>query len=211
MSGTMSRADLSADLEDSLHDAAKIFKDAGTGTTPFERFLDHAAQDLARVAPRPHVTATLILIADQPNYAAPAGLVRLMSADWGRDQQAQRRPWQPNWPMLPRQSLRENAGAREIWLTPAPTAAQITDLGATYRYTYAAHHSIDAAAANTTVPVHHRGLLLLRAQAEALKELSIRASQKPVLIRDGMSGQARNGTPAALYDQLMTDFLGRAA
>ncbi len=59
---------------------------------------------------------------------------------------------------------------------------------------------------DTTVPDEHRGLLLLRAQAEAMQELAARNIAKPVQLRDGQGGAPRNGVPAALHAQLMDAF-----
>jgi hypothetical protein len=61
-------------------------------------------------------------------------------------------------------------------------------------------------AADTTVTAADRGLLLLRAQVEAMRELSVRAAAKPVQLRDGLSGVARNSTPAALHEVLLRVF-----
>ena len=62
------------------------------------------------------------------------------------------------------------------------------------------------AAAQTTVPEHSRSLLLLRAQAEACRELALRNVSKPVTMRDAVGSQPRNGTPSALYQMLLAEF-----
>jgi hypothetical protein len=84
-------------------------------------------------------------------------------------------------------------------------------LGSEFRYYYFALHSIGAAAADTTVKASDRGLLLLRAQAEAMKEMAMRNIKKPVQMRDGLASAPRNGTPASLFQALMDQFEKEAA
>ena len=55
-------------------------------------------------------------------------------------------------------------------------------------------------------PHYSRSLLLLRAQAEACRELALRNVSKPVTMRDAVGSQPRNGTPSALYQMLLTEF-----
>jgi len=205
MAGTLSQADLVADLKATLGDAAKTFSTAADGD--FKRHLAHSAEDFARV--RPYVrSATLTLVAGQDVYSAPADLVRVHRIRWGDPERRSRKPWDGAlWPgPAPRVTPVGAGPAREFLLDPAPTAAQIDSLGATFPYEYVAAHVIGAAATDTTVEAHDRALLLLRSQAEAMKELATRNMQKPVQLRDGVSGVPRNGTPAALYDQLMERF-----
>ncbi len=67
-------------------------------------------------------------------------------------------------------------------------------------------HVLGANAADTTIANTDRGLLLLRAQAEAMLEISLHNANKPVQVRDGYSGTARNSTPAALYESLLREW-----
>lgn len=205
---SMSRASLIADLKASLHDAAEVFE-AEDGD--FGRHLDVAALDLARYRPRT-LLGTLTLEPDRAGYPAPADLVQIKIALWGRRERTQRKPWDPGWPgQLPRLQVVETAGGREVHLMPAPTMAQIACLGATCQYYYYAAHRVAAEAAETTVRPADRGLLLLRAQVEALREIAVRNSFKPVQMRDGLHSQPRNGTPAALYRELLAEFERAAA
>ena len=66
-------------------------------------------------------------------------------------------------------------------------------------------------AANTTILAGDRELLLLRGQAEAMRELAMRGVAKPVQLRDGLGMGPRNAHPAALYDALLCEFRERAA
>lgn len=206
MPGTMSRTDLAADLKASLQDAADVFT-AANGTD-FDRHLDMAALDLARVRPRTLV-GSITLVADQVGYATPADFHSFKSSLWGLSRP---QPWEKTWPgRLPDVFAAEESGAIKLQFAPAPTAAQIAVLGSTFKYYYFAKHTIDASAANTTVKAADRGLLLLRAQAEAMKEIAARNSKKPVQMRDGMSGTPRNGTPIYLFEALMEQFEKAAA
>jgi len=205
MAGTMSQADLVADLKSSISDAANIFM--SIDDADFKRHIDHAALDFSRVRPR-SVLGSLSLVADQHEYAAPADIVMPKVSLWGRDEHRSLKPWASNYPgRLPRLKLIDDAGTTKLWMDPAPTSDQMTLLGSTYQYTYLAAHVIDASAGNTTIKPSDRALLLLRAQAEAMKELAVRNMGKPVTLRDGMSGVPKNATPAALYEQLMSQYL----
>jgi hypothetical protein len=202
MSGTLSRADLIADLKASLNDAAKIFTAANDAD--FARMLDVAALDIGRVRPRT-LLGSITLVADQDAYVAPADMLTFKAALWGNNRTAQ--PWDKTWPgRLPDVRLAMNGAVREMHLQPPPAAYQITALGAAYKFYYFAGHVIGAAAVDTSVLSGDRGLLLLRAQAEALKEMAIRNVNKPVSMRDGISNMSRNGTPSYLWEQLMKQF-----
>ena len=198
-----SEVDLVADLKDSIHDAANVF--TGANDEDFSRMLDAAALDIGRVRPRT-MLGTLTLVADQDAYAAPADLLTYKSDLWSV--QARRyQTWDANYPgRLPDIRTALNGSTRELHFLPAPTSAQITVLGAAFKYYYFAGHAIGAAAADTTVQPGDRGLLILRAQAEAMKEMAVRNSGKPVSMRDGISNMSRNGTPSYLYEMLMKDF-----
>lgn len=203
MPGSMSRADLVADLKASLRDAAATFTAAAEAD--FVRHLDKAAADMHRVKPRTLI-GEITLIAGEGEYDAPADLVRFKSAIWGMGVSTTQNPWDRSWPgALPR--CREVDG--QLSLRPAPTAQQVGLLGAAYKFYYVARDSIADAAENTTISPVDRDLLLLRAQAEAMLELSLRDSVRPVQVGGGFGQQAKTGTPAALHAALMTEWLIR--
>jgi len=209
MAGTMARQDLRDDLRDSLQDAASVFRPDGDPV--FDRFLDLAALDFHRIRPR-RIEGALTLVADQHDYTAPADLVVPLMHFWGVSERRQRKPWNADYPdTLPSMTMVEDAsGNKLLRLDPAPTATQIADLGASMTYLYRAGHVVGDAAAQTSVSPGDRGLLLLRAQAEACKELAMRNSAKPVSMRDGLNQTPRNATPAALYEALMREFRAAA-
>lgn len=203
MAGTLSRSDLVADLKASLHDSVKVF--ATANDDDFNRHLDVAALELSSKRPRT-MLGTLTLVADQFDYPAPADFYVYKSALWGLTKQ-RISPWEKNYPgRLPDVSGALNGGIREIHLLPPPSAKQITVLGSSFKFYYYAAHTIGAMAADTTIQPGDRGLLLLRAQAEAMKELSMRNISKPVALRDGLMQGTRNGTPQYLFEQLMKLF-----
>jgi len=204
MPGTMSRADLVADLKASLRDAATTFTAAADAD--FVRHLDKAAADMHRVRPRTLI-GEVALEAGVGEYDAPADMVRFKSAIWGVRGADFPNPWDKSWPgPLPRcRPVDEDL----ISLTPAPTARQIATLGSAYRFYYVARDVIGDTAVNTTIHQVDRDFLLLRAQAEALLELSLRDSVRPVQVGGGFGQQAKTGTPAALHAQLLAEWLIR--
>lgn len=207
MPGTMSSADLVADLKASLHAAADVFTAASDAD--FTRMLAVSALDFGRVRPR-RLLGSITLSADVAEYAAPAGLLAYQHDVWSNGKMPP--PWDPSWPgQLPRVDVIDTATGRQLRLTPAPTAQMIALFGATFSFFYFAAHAISTTAADTTIQPGDRGLLLLRAQAEAMREMAIRNSGMPVQMRDGFSGQPRNGTPAALHQALLDEFERRAA
>ena len=137
----------------------------------------------------------------------PADMLSFKAALWGRSRVTQ--PWEKAWSgKLPNVSQAQNGAAREMYLDPPPTAAQITQLGSAYKFYYFVGHVVGVNAADTSVLPGDRGLLLLRAQAEAMKELFMRNVGKPVAMRDGLSQGTRNGTPGYLFEVLMKLFEG---
>ncbi|MGE0358658.1 MAG: hypothetical protein AB7P08_17280 [Burkholderiales bacterium] len=202
----MSETDLVADLKASLQDAATVFF-AGPDAD-FKRHLAVAALDFARIRPRTLV-GSLTLVADQSEYAElPADFYLFKSSLWGVSPAPAARPWDTNWHgRLPDVFQVETGGVAGLSVRPAPTAAQIAALGATFRYYYAARHAIhESDGAQTTIRAGDRGLLILRAQAEAMRELTFRNIFKPVQVLQGMSSTPRNGTPAALFRALIEEF-----
>lgn len=210
MAGTMSEADLVTDFKAMLNDAAEVF--VAAADADFKRHLAGAALDFGRIRRRTLV-GTFTLIADKYNYPAPADMLWPKFALWGVAEKRGIKPYDREYPgRLPRLHLVEDPTAgRELHLDPAPSAAQIAQFGASYRYYYYAGHQISATAAQTTIQPADRDLLLLRAAAEAMKELALRNSKKPVQLRDGLNSAPKNSTPAALADWLLKEFSRRAA
>jgi hypothetical protein len=177
----------------------------------FIRHLTAAALDLGRVRPRT-LLGSLSLAADQPDYPAPADLLQPKVALWCGAEKRRYKPWDPLYPgQLPRLSRVESGGAAELWLTPAPTAAQIAVCGATFRFYYFAGHLLSDEAGGTTVAAGDRALLLLRALAEGMRELAVSGVVNPVTLSRVMAQVPSNGTPQALTEQLLREFEREAA
>lgn len=207
MPGTMSRADLIADLKSSMHESAGVFSAANDGD--FSRMLDAAA--LAFVRPRPRtVVGSVTLVADTDSYAAPDDLVDYKSDLWSVGKMPP--PWEPNYPgRIPMVRVAEVSGARRLVFSPAPSAMHLSVLGAEFKFYYFGAHTIGTEATDTTIAAGDRGLLLLRAQAEAMRELSMRNITKPMQLRDGVTSAPRNGQPSYLYGLLLDEFDRRVA
>ncbi|HEY1102986.1 MAG TPA: hypothetical protein VGE70_06125 [Burkholderiaceae bacterium] len=201
----MGRDDLVADLKLSMNDSASVFKAADDAD--FVRFLDNALADMAHKRPRTKL-ATLTLAQFQSTYALAGytDFIDYKTHIWGEGRQVPRY-WEPGYPgALPRIAAMWDGTLWSLVLDPAPTCVQIQVLGSAFKLWYFARHSIAADAADTTVAPADRALLLLRAQAEAMRELALRNMHKPVQLRDGFSGVARNSTPPALYETLLKIF-----
>jgi len=207
---SMTQTDLIIELKASLNDAVSVFNAANEGD--FIRFLNIAALDLSRFRKRT-LKASVILVANQSEYAAPADMVMPKFSSWGVAALQSYKPWEANWPgRLPRLSRMGDALNTMLVLTPAPSQQQIGTLGSTFDFYYFARHIIgDGVNVITTVRQEDRALLLLRAQAEAMKEMSVRNIKKPVQMRDGLNASPKNMTPSALYASLMASFVEQAS
>lgn len=206
MSTDMSQASLVADLKASLHDSGKVFLAADDGD--FKRFLAQALPDLSVKRPVTR-SGAIALEADVDRYPLALALGDFSSYkthSWA-DMTRAPRMWEPGYPgAVPRVHAQFDGEAWALVFTPAPSATQLAVFGNLFRFWYFARHLIGETSADTTVNPLDRGLLLLRAQVEALREIAIRNASKPVSMRDGMSGTPRNATPAALAEQLLGMF-----
>jgi len=207
----MSQDDLVADLKASINDAASSFKAAADAD--FKRHITVSALALGEKRPRT-LFSTLTLVAEQPAYPAPALFCAFKSHLWGIAPRSSPQPWEKGWPgKLPKVKVVETNDdpvTRQLHLDPPPTGAQIGALGTEFRFYFYGGHVVDATAAKTSVAPGDRGLLILRAQAEAMRELAMRNVNKPVMMREGIASQPRNGTPSWLYQELLKEW-GQAA
>lgn len=202
MAGTMSLYDLVEDLRASLHDAAEVFVNPGD----FARLLAIAALDFSRHRPRT-LLGKLSVEIGRIDYPAPVDMFQFKSSLWGNAPVPRAKPWERSWPgPMPDVRMVDGLAGRELHVVPAPTALQLMTLGSEFRFYYFAKHAISADAAETTLAPADRFLLLLRAQAEAMRELMVRNSKKPVAMREGLNASPRNSTPAAMYAKLMDEW-----
>lgn len=203
----MSMADLVATLKASLRDAATVF--SAPGDVDFEGHLRTAADDFRRHKPR-LMYGEITLQANQGAYALPADFGEFIQDTWG---QQRKKPWETGFSgRLPRIVIAEVEGVKKLVMSPPPSQANIDDAGAALAYWYKVPHTIHATdGALTTIPPALRGLLILRAQAEAMRQIAFRNSRLPVTITEGMSSQPRNGSASYLYQALLADFEKAAA
>lgn len=200
----MGMAELVAELKATLHDTAAVFK--APADADFQRFLRAALPDMSHKRPLTR-KAMLTLVADVSRYAVPVADLVGYKTDLWADASKLPRPWDDAWPgALPRVAATWDGAAWWLDFDPAPNAKHLAALGSAFHFWYFGQHSIGTLAADTTIAPVDQGLLLLRAQAEAMRELAVRNAAKPVQLRDGLSGTPRNSTPSALHEALMRQF-----
>ena len=200
----MNRPDLLKAYSDSLLDSQRAFK-----ADDFGRHMDTALRDLAQVSPR-NVLAQLNVLPMQRECECPPDLIRVIATHYGRAEKMQRQPWDVAYPAhrLPDVMVRYRAdGSRYLQVSPPPSYEMMTQLGAVVEYEYSAKHILTDEH-NSLTPVLEQ-LLVLRAQAEAMRELAMRNSTQPTQIKDSLTNTPANGTPSYLYTLLMNDFYER--
>lgn len=204
----MNRADMQSALEASLLDAVNIFGASGSGTRTdaMNRALDAAVRDFNRLLPR-IVQDTLTLVQDQRDYPADPQATAFHTTPLVEDNIARSIDSPQRARVVPMPLLTRGSANAKTWtFRPTPDALTLAQIGTSYPFSYFAAHVLANADADTTLEDEDAPLLLLRAQAECMKEMAIRNIGKPVQLRDGQYSQTRNGTPAALYDLLMQMF-----
>ncbi|MFW6340653.1 MAG: hypothetical protein ACOC0Q_07275 [Wenzhouxiangella sp.] len=200
--------ELLTELRASLHDAAQYFH--GTETNPdadLERHLIAAAADLAERRGITHL-AELEIEAGVSRYTGlPTDIVYIKTLLWGSQERTM--PWSDSHPgPLPRARLAREQDAPVLYLTPAPTEHQIAALGSRYAFFYGASYWTGNLSDALELSATERSLLLLRAQAEACRELAMQNMTRPVETRTSLS-MPRNSTPGALWQALMDEFRRR--
>lgn len=201
----MALASLVVDLKASLHDSASVFR--APDDADFRRFLAEALPDMQFKRPIT-LMGFVQLEAGVGRYAMPVtDFAAWKTHAWGAGQVPARRPWEPMQPgPMPRVCATSDGSAWWVELDPSPTPLQLAAWGSSLPFWYFRRHELGEAEEDTTVNPLDRGLLLLRAQAQAMLELSVRNAGKPVQMRDGLSGTPRNSTPTALHEMLMKLF-----
>lgn len=196
----ITRADMAARLKASLLDSVRAFKEAD-----FERHVDVAFRDMASRRPRV-VIDDFLLVPGISTYECPNDLNQVCSCLYGRDHKAMVPIWaDERVGVLPELRLCfRREGSRYLQLVPMPSAQQISILGYICEYTYAADHIWTDQVSSFSV--FEEGLLLLRAQAEAMRELGIKNASTPYQLREGVSATPQNGTPSYLFSLLMAEF-----
>ncbi|WP_114153002.1 hypothetical protein [Chromobacterium haemolyticum] len=200
----ITRPRLEAALKASMLDSANVFK-----PEDYLRHIDTALEDYSRRKPL-QCLGELALSVGRTVYDCPAALLTLQGLDWGRDAKAGLNPWDDRWPgRLPELRLLDGEDGRKLYLSPAPNARQLALLGGQAVYRYGTAHQLSDSA--STVPPVDAALLLVRAQAEAMRELAMRNSSRPLQMQDGLTSTPKNGTPSYLYTVLIEEFERRVA
>ncbi|MBV7454298.1 hypothetical protein KW843_07435 [Acidovorax sp. sif1233] len=195
---------LVADFKASLNDAKDSFR--APADADFVRLLKVAAVDMQ--AKRPITKPGSVgLFPFQPRYAVTAGDFAALKTHMWADPAITPKPWAPDYPgPAPRVAAQWDGVAWWLEFSTAPTPRQIFVWGDEFRFWYFGQHVLSEAPGGTTVNPADRGLLLLRAQSEAMRELALRNVNKPQQMRDGYTSMPRNGTPSALFSVLMSEF-----
>lgn len=203
---SFARADFITDFKASLNDAAAVFTAADDAD--FERHLNNALEVFSMYVPL-RADESITIESGKSLYDAPAGFLGLCSVTYGETEMKTRKPYDHNYPRwLPRARVVQDPADHSymLSLSPVPDNNLINWCGSDFTFICRKIHKVEAEAENTTVQAEHRGVLMLRCQVEALRELAMRNSKKPFTARDGVSQAPRNGTPAALADQLNREF-----
>ncbi|MFZ4286637.1 hypothetical protein [Variovorax sp. HJSM1_2] len=201
----MSLPDLALDLQHSLHDSATAF--GADALADMRRFVLQALPAMALKRPRTKL-GQVLLQAEVPRYSlADCADFSAYKTHLWEQRGCALQPWDAGYPgATPRMSASNDGAGYWLDFAPAPNALHIAARGSSFRFYYFATHTLGDEPTESTVNLADRGLLLLRAQVEALRELAIRNVTKPVAMRDGYSGQPRNSTAAALHAQLLEIF-----
>nr|WP_285897054.1 hypothetical protein [Vibrio sp. SCSIO 43169] len=168
------------------------------------QIIEIALADFSRYRPQTKI-ATFTLMSNQLLYKAPVGLIRVRNVLYGQSQRA-KQPWEAGYPRnLPRLSVvDDDSDAKWIQLSHFPADSVVMSCGRDFSYTYYACRKIVNGTIN--IDVQDEPLLILRCMAEAVKYIAIHQLSKTVSVRNSIGGEAKNGTPAAVHEQLMTLF-----
>lgn len=197
---------LVADFKASLSDAAAQFR--APADADFARLLGVALLDMQAKRPVTKL-GQVTLFPLQARYAVTHEDFAALKVHLWAEPATTPKPWEPCYPgSVPRVAAQWGGSSWWLEFSPAPTPRQIAVWGSDFKFWYFARHVLSETVGETTVNPADRGLLLLRAQAEAMRELAMRNVVKTQQMRDGFSGSPRNGTPAALFETLLAEFKG---
>jgi hypothetical protein len=201
MAGSMTQDDLVEDLKRSVHDTGDFFK--GAADADWKRVLQIAATAMQTKRPRTQLGQVLLTAGEARYPLALADFAAFKTYLWAARQLP---AWDPCYPgILPRVTAINEGGTWVLAFDGPPTQAHLNAYGSTFKFWYFATHNLGEGTTSTLASVD-RPLLLLRAQAELMRELAMRNVNKPVQLRDGLTATPRNSTPAALWQALLKEF-----
>lgn len=196
----MNLSSFTAQYKASLLDSVRAFAEAD-----YPRHVATALAALSSVKPQRRM-AIVRLEPGRSLYLCPADLTRVHACWWGRSHKAHGRPWDDDYPgALPEwRVVTTAANERLLRCHPAPSGKQLLVLGNACEIEYHADHVLTEN--ECSLDAEELDLLLLRAQAEAMRELSMKNATTAYQLREGISATPKNGTPAYLYQELLAEF-----
>ena len=188
---------------ESLLDSKRAFNESD-----LIRHVDIALKALSEVRPL-HKITLIELFAGRSMYGCPEDLIKIYKCQYGVNLKNSQKPWDDSYVgSLPRWHIFNNKDQRILYADPAPNALQIAMIGAHCELIYCAAHVLTES--TCSLSTDEVGLLILRAQAEAMREIAIKNTTQAYQLREGISSTPQNGTPAYLYKTLMQEFNARA-
>lgn len=170
-----------------------------------QQLVEMALADFSRYRPHQRL-GTIELQHNQACYPAPVDLISVRTCFYGQSARKQYQPWERGYPRdLPNLSrIDDEQGKPMLRLSFLPGYHLLNQVGWTYSFSYYAARTIQNDA--ITIDSQDEPLLLLRAIVEAVKYIAVNHLSKTVSVRNSIGGEAKNGTPAAIHQQLMEQF-----
>ncbi len=194
----MLRTTLVEQLKKALLDSAELIEGAET------QIIEMALADFSRYRPQTKL-GTFLLTANQMLYPAPDNILDVKTVLYGQSQRAQN-PWESGYPRnLPRVSVITGDDDKKwLQLSHYPSHSVVMSCGRDFSYTYYASRVLTGE--SVSIETQDEPLVLLRCLAEAVKYIAVHQLNKTVSVRNSIGGEAKNGTPAAIHEQLMLQF-----
>ena len=189
-------ATLTAELQQSLGDSKEYFVEQEP------RLLQLALDDYSKYCPR-RLDDELLLVSSTQQYDLPDDFIGFYSTSWGNSNAPL---WQSGRPANAPRFI-TSKDVLTLRFTRPITAADLQYFGCVFHYQYHARHCFNDAGVLTTVD--DPNLIILRAQAEAMNELSLHLAMKRSSASANVSAPATNERPASLYRTLMDEFKER--
>lgn len=147
------------------------------------------------------------LIPNIKTYSAPNDLFEIFETLWAKNEKLTKNPWDFNYPRnLPRLNAFQRNNGYELVLNRAVTESEIQMFGKAFEFSYKAFHILGNDLNQTTITENAIPIILLRAQAEAAREMAMRNIHKPVSLNTPVGGVPSNGTAMGIYQALIIEF-----
>lgn len=171
--------------------------------TAFERAVDAALSAFSDARPLT-ATASLLLIAGQRHYPAPADMRRYIGTDWTFAGNI--RPWDDGFPgVTPRIYDVVTASGRVIEFFPAPTSKHLTAYGHEFEYYYSAKHVMTNT--DSSIRDEDYDLFVTRCLISLMRDLMVAHVTDPVQMHRGMgSSTPTSATASVIFNTLMDEW-----